>query len=91
MNVCKAAFWIGDGCSWRCNMYVGFGFLACYALAVPNGNIGGHVRPNKTGWKQAAGGSDTWVIKGLYMFKNLLLEGRGNQRAKSGSGNITKQ
>jgi hypothetical protein len=36
-----------------------FWLLAWEALAGPDGDVGGHVRPNETGGKPTTGGSDT--------------------------------
>jgi hypothetical protein len=60
MDVCKAVLWNGNGSSWRCTVMCVcvFWLLACEALAGPC-DVGGHVRPNETGGKPTAGGSDT--------------------------------
>ncbi len=64
MSTCtweKTAFRYRYGSSWRCDVFVNFGFLARQALASPNGYISRHMRPDKPGRKQAARGPNTWV------------------------------
>ncbi len=49
------------GRSWRCDVFVNFGFLARHTLVRPNGDISGHMGPDKPRGKQATRGSNTRV------------------------------
>jgi hypothetical protein len=89
MDVCKSAFWNGDGRSWRCSACVNFWLFGMQGIDESRWLCRQPCVTKQKGKK--ANGEWPVYLGGLGNghFPKLLLERKGDQRAKNGCGNIT--
>jgi hypothetical protein len=53
--------------------------------------VRGHVRPDKSGRDESAGGPDAWMAKRMEVEENLFPEGMRDKRADCRSENVNKK